>query len=166
MALSFLCAGCSQGERDEAEATVKAALGGRFQHDSWAVSLVRVGPTWSVTIDGPGFRALSFVAPAQHLGESLVEHLASPAPSAPGAHADPRAATPAAPQVKAGAKLVRDRQECHKCHRAFMVAYELEADEAQDTVSVACPYCWQMNQVLVGESAAYTEAFKAERLET
>lgn len=160
MALTFLCAGCSQGERDEAEATVKAALGERFRHESWAVSLVRVGGTWSVTIDGPGFRALSFVSPIPRLAESILEHLAPTAPSATSTTSAP------APQAKPSAGIVRDRQECHKCHRAFMVVYELEADEAQDTVSVACPYCWQMNQVLVGESAAYTEAFKAERLQT
>lgn len=166
MALTFLCAGCSQGERDEAEATVKAALGARFQHDTWAISLVRVGATWSVTIDGPGFRALSFVAPAQHLAESITEHLAPPGPAKPAAHSASATASASEAPATAGGRFVRDRQECHKCHRPFVVAYELEADEAQDAVSVACPYCWQMNQVLVGESAAYTEAFKAERLES
>lgn len=154
MALTFLCAGCSQGERDEAEATVKTALGERFRNETWAVSLVRVGGTWSVTLDGPGVRALSFVCPGARLGDSIHERVAPVADSAP------------APQPKAATRTVRDRQECHRCHRAFVVVYELEPDEAQESASVACPYCWQVNQVLIGEAAAYTEAFKAERLET
>jgi hypothetical protein len=36
MALTFLCAGCSQAERDEAEATVKAALGDRYRAAPWS----------------------------------------------------------------------------------------------------------------------------------
>jgi hypothetical protein len=155
MALTFLCAGCSQGERDEAEATVKGALGERLQREPWAVSLVRVGATWSVTIDGPSLRALSFVCPIPRLAETILARLA-PAPAAP----------PAAAQTRARPGVVRDRQECNKCRRAFIVVYEIEADEAQETAAVACPYCWQMNQVLVSESAAYTEAFKAERVES
>jgi hypothetical protein len=152
MALSFLCAGCPQAERDEAEATVRAALGERVRTEPWAVSLVRVGGTWSVTLDGPGFKALSFVSPSARLGASILERLAPAADPAP------------IPAPKAATRTMHDRHDCHRCQHAFAVVYELEPDEAQETANVACPYCWQVNQVLVGEAAAYTEAFKAERL--
>ena len=44
--------------------------------------------------------------------------------------------------------------------------YELEGDEDQEMVSIACPHCWQTNHVLIAEAAAYTEAYRAEKLET
>lgn len=153
MALTFLCAGCSQAERDEAEATVRAALGDRFRAAPWVVSLVRVGEQWSVTMNGPGLRALSFAAPGPRLGESILERLV------PGPRALP-------PEEKPSHDLARDRHECDKCQRPFVVAYEVQVDEAQEAVPIACPHCWQMNEVLVAEAAAYTQAFKAEKLET
>ncbi len=153
MALTFLCAGCSQAERDEAETTVKAALGEHFRVAPWVVSLVRMGEQWSVTMNGPGLRALSFVAPRSGLGESILERLA------PGAQAVPPEGTPSH-------DIARDRHECHKCQRPFVVAYEVQADEAQEAVSIACPHCWQTNQVLVAEAAAYTQEFRAEKLES
>jgi len=151
MALTFLCAGCSQAERDEAEATVKAALGERFRVAPWVVSVVRVGEQWSVTMSGPGLRALSFVAPPSGLGESIRERLAHDPPAA-APHEEPRR------------DIARDRHECHSCQRPFVVAYEVQVDEAQETVPIACPHCWQMNQVLVAEAAAYTQEFRAEKL--
>lgn len=157
MALTLLCAGCSQAERDEAEATVRAALGERTRHQPWLVSLVKVGASWSITLDGPDLHSLSFVAPAPRLGESIVERVQ---PGAPGAAA-PMASAPA--EDRPSPTPMRDRHECRSCHRPFVVIYELEGGEAQELASIACPHCWQSNQVLVAEAAAYTEAFRAEK---
>jgi hypothetical protein len=160
MALTLLCAGCSQAERDEAEATVRAALGERSRHQPWVVSLVKVGGSWSITLDGPDLHALSFMAPGPRLGESIQERLRPKAPAAAGAPAPP----PAAP-AQASSKGMRDRHECRSCRRPFVVVYEQEAEEAQELASIACPHCWQNNQVMVAEAAAYTEAYRAEKLE-
>lgn len=198
MPLTFLCAGCSADERDVAEASVKAALGERIRHEAWVVSIVKAGANWSVRLDGPEHKGLSFVAPEPSLRDSIRErvggaaHASEPAtPAAPPAAAPtptqaphtpaartpapptPAAPTPAAParppapartEPSAGSK--RDRHECRSCRRAFVVIYEVENEEDQEMVSIACPHCWQMNHVLIAEAAAYTQAFKAEKLES
>jgi hypothetical protein len=162
MALTLLCAGCSQAERDEAEATVRAALGERSRHQPWVVSLVKVGGSWSITVDGPDLHALSFMAPGPRLGESIQERLRpnAPAPAPSRAPAPP----PAAP-AQTSSKAMRDRHECRSCRRPFVVIYEQEAEEAQELASIACPHCWQNNQVMVAEAATYTQAYRAEKLE-
>lgn len=154
MALTLLCAGCSQNERDEAEATVRAALGERWRSEPWVVSLVKVGGTWSITMDSPDLRALSFVAPAPRLGESILERL-RPEPQT--LFPDARPGAPAA---------TRERHECRSCRRAFVVIFDLEGQEDQELASIACPHCWQTNYVLVAEAAACTQAFRAEKLES
>jgi hypothetical protein len=45
------------------------------------------------------------------------------------------------------------------------VVYDVEDDEDQEMVSIACPHCWQMNHVLMAEAAAVTQAFRAEKIE-
>ena len=164
MSLTFLCAGCSSDERDEAEASVKVALGERTRNETWVVSLVKAAASWSVTMDGPECHALSFIAPEQSLGDAIRERLAGPPPAAP--QAKPAVAPRAAPMAQPGVTHMRDRHECRSCRHAFAVIYELEGDEDQEMVSIACPHCWQTNHVLIAEAAAYTEAFRAEKLET
>jgi hypothetical protein len=97
---------------------------------------------------------------------------ATPAAAKP-ATRTPAAPTPAAPAKQASAARQpapsagpkRDRHECRSCRRPFAVVYEVEDAEDQEMVSIACPHCWQMNHVLIAEAAAYTQAFKAEKLE-
>jgi hypothetical protein len=177
MPLTFLCAGCSSDDRDVAEASVKAALGERVRSEAWIVSIVKAGANWSVTLDGPGHKALSFVAPEPALRDSIRERLAGSAPApapagpvapAPAARTRPAQAPaaparPPAPAPSLGSK--RDRHECRSCRRAFVVTYEVEDDEDQEMVSIACPHCWQMNHVLMAEAAAVTQAFRAEKVE-
>jgi hypothetical protein len=175
MPLTFLCAGCSPDERDVAEASVKAALGERPRNEAWVVSIVRSGANWSVTLDGPEHRALSFVATDATLGDSIRERLTgrpSPPPATAGAAAkaapepQPHKAAPApAAQAAVGLGSMRDRHECRSCRRAFVVIYEVEDSEDQEMVSIACPHCWQTNHVLIAEAAAITQAFRAEKLE-
>jgi phage FluMu protein Com len=176
MPLTFLCAGCSPDERDVAEASVKAALGERTRSEAWVVSIVRSGANWSVTLDGPEHRALSFVAADTSLGDSIRERLtgrseaappatAGAAPRAAAEHKPDKPAPTAAPQPAVGLGSMRDRHECRSCRRAFAVIYEVEDSEDQEMVSIACPHCWQMNHVLIAEAAAITQAFRAEKLE-
>ena len=196
MPLTFLCAGCSPDERDVAEANVKAALGERVRLETWVVSIVKTAANWSVTLDGPEKKSLSFVAPEPSLRDAIRERLAGAAPAAdPGvpsmpapvapvpaaptatvtarppasaAPARPPAAPakpPAARQPAQSAGSKRDRHECRSCRRAFAVVYEVEDEEDQEMVSIACPHCWQTNQVLIAEAAAYTESYRAEKLE-
>jgi hypothetical protein len=51
------------------------------------------------------------------------------------------------------------------CKKPFEIRYETVPNEPQEIVAIACPYCWTSNPVLVGEAAAYTQAFLAEKLE-
>lgn len=156
MTLTLLCAGCSSGEREQAEADVRAAMAHRPAAEAWTVSLVKIGGRWSVTLDGPGYRAVSLVAEAGRLRKSLSEVLGeSPQPSAPAASSTGTSAT----------FLARDRHRCGSCGRPFEVLYETAPDEAQEMAAVACPHCWAKTTVLVGESAAYTRAFRAEKIE-
>lgn len=155
MALTVLCAGCSSAERERAEAEVRAALGRRAVDEAWRVSLVKIGERWSVTLDGPGHSARSFVAEAVGLGASLSEALGGRA----------RGSAPARGPAAEAASVVRDRHHCVACKRPFEIRYETVPDEPQEIVAIACPYCWASNPVLVGEAAAYTQAFLAEKLE-
>jgi hypothetical protein len=179
MPLTFLCAGCSPDDRDVAEASVKAALGERTRSEAWVVSIVRSGANWSVTLDGPEHRALSFVATETSLGDAIRERLAgrpvtappATAGAAPGAGPQPKPHVPApaavAQQPAVSLGSMRDRHECRSCRRAFVVIYEVEDSEDQEMVSIACPHCWQTNHVLIAEAAAITQAlaFRAEKLE-
>src|SRR5688500_17955962 len=107
MSLKGMCAGCSAEERERAESDVRRALGPRAAtSETWIVSVINLQSRWSVTLDGPGIRALNCTAPPGRLAEAILEALQSklpaataPAPSAPApaAGAAPaRAAAPAA----------------------------------------------------------------------
>jgi hypothetical protein len=176
VALKVLCAGCSKDEREQAELAVRQALGKRADGGAWTVSLVRIANQWSVTLDGPaqGVPALTLVAPGDGLREAIVTALGKPAESSRGAGVNPAPLasggagkapqTPAAPspaQSKAAASS--GPCQCEKCGEAFVVVYDAAPDEAEETVAVACPHCWKINHVLVGETAAETRDYRAEK---
>jgi len=151
MGLKLLLAGCSKAEREHAEAAVRQALGDRAEGGAWTVSLVKVAGQWSVTVDGPssGPRALTFVAPPGRLREALTEALDAAAPP-------PRA-------LQARSAENRNACQCGKCGSAFLVSYEAVPGEGEESVPVACPHCWQVNHVLVAESAAEARDYRAEK---
>lgn len=153
MAVKVLCAGCPKEEREEAEATVRRVLGKRAESGAWTVSLVRMADMWSVTLDGPSVRALNFVAPGDKLGETIAGALGKPpAPAhAPAPAAHPRASEPG------------NSYQCEKCRRAFVVIFESTAGEGRQNAPAACPHCWHVNQVLVGERAAEMRDYRAEK---
>lgn len=220
-----MCAGCSAEERERAESDVRRALGARAGGgDTWIVSVINLQNRWSVTVDGPGIRALNCTAPHGRLVEAIQEALqakigpppvaaapaAGPAPAAPraapaaapaptptraapaAAPAPARAAAPApgastaaraaaAPPAKStpppapasvptGPSAIspasgprRDRHECVQCHQRFAVTFEAIAGEAEHMTPVACPHCWHTNHVPVGETAADTSDYRAEK---
>jgi len=181
MPLKILCAGCPPEEKERAESDVRRALGRRTDGEAWMVSLVKMRDRWSVTLDGPGARGLTCLAPEGRVSESILEALGGPAGAAP---APPPAAPPAAarpepapasfapssfeedmpaPVRSAAAGARHDRHECASCRGAFVVSYDGQGDEGEETVAVACPHCWHRNYVLVGESAAETREFTAEK---
>jgi len=43
------------------------------------------------------------------------------------------------------------------------VIYETVRDEGEASAPVACPHCWHVNRVLVGESAAESRDYRAEK---
>jgi hypothetical protein len=110
MALKVLIAGCPSDEKGPVEAAVKGILAARPTGEHWSVSLVRLGKQWSVTLDGPGARAVAFMATDARLREALAEALpgnasaAAPgpgsAPASPGVLAPPPVtASPRAPSA-------------------------------------------------------------------
>lgn len=93
MPLKVLCAGCPKDEREPAESAVKAALG--QAPGSWTVSLVKIGPQWSVTVDGPDVKHKTVMVPHGGIRQAIQEMVPSmPAPPAK-APSPPAAARPA-----------------------------------------------------------------------
>jgi hypothetical protein len=175
MSLKVLCAGCSKEERAAVEAEVAAALGTRARNDPWTVSLVKLGDRWSVTLEGPdrATRGTAFMAPATGLRESISDALNKGVP-APGAPSTPRG--PAAPGTArlpripnaagAGSRVERrERHACSKCRRGYVIVYEAEAGEPEETVPVACPRCWQIDHVAVAQSAGLSSDYRVETVD-
>jgi hypothetical protein len=193
MSLKVMCAGCSAEERERAESDVRRALGARATGgDTWIVSVINLQSRWSVTLDGPGIRALNCTAPPGRLAEAIQEALQAPAgapaaaaPAAapgrtgssptrpPAAAATARSASspPPATSAPAGARSSispasgtrRERHECIECHQRFRVSFDAIAGESEHLTPVACPHCWHTNQVMVGETAADTNDYRAEK---
>ena len=223
-----MCAGCSAEERERAESDVRRALGARAAGgETWIVSVINLQSRWSVTLDGPGIRALNCTASPGRLVEAIQEALqartgapppaaaapvspmaaaprsvapaaaaatpasraapaprpvatmAGPQPGAPLAGRAPAAAAPAPPRsaprptpvntapapsaISPASGPRHDRHECVQCHQRFGVIFEAVAGEPEQLTPVACPHCWHMNHVLVGETAADTSDYRAER---
>jgi hypothetical protein len=191
MSVKVMCAGCTQEERERAEADVRSALGASAQDEAWTVSLVKMNDRWSVTLSTPRRSTITCVAPQGRVAEAIrdaVGGAAAPAPAAPAAPTAPakgaaaparpvaagRAPAPAAPArsaapVRPPASAApqggpqRVRHQCGSCHAAFVVSYEAAPDEGEETVAVACPHCWHKNYVLIAESAAESRDYTAEK---
>ena len=212
-----MCAGCSAEERERAESDVRRALGPRAAGgETWIVSVINLQSRWSVTLDGPGIRALNCAAPPGRLAEAIQEALQARTGAPPAATAPPGPAAPASPArapapavARAPAPVVarvapaapvpsraaafaasalpavataaanrpavarpgpsaaggprRDRYECGQCHQKFAVAFDAIAGEGEHMTPVACPHCWHVNHVPVGETAADTNDYRAEK---
>jgi len=169
MSLKILCAGCSPEERQAMEAEVEAGLGARARSEPWMVSLVKIGDRWSVTLEGPdrASRGKNFMAAPDRLRQSIAEALAGGAPGAAerpmGRPVRPPTATPTSVSTIAGPRGERrDRHECSKCRKPYVIVYETEAGEPTETVPVACPRCWQIDHVAVAQSAGINSDYRVE----
>jgi hypothetical protein len=175
MSLKILCAGCSKQEREAVESEVAAALGARARNDPWTVSLVKIGDRWSVTLEGPdrGTRGATFMAAGGQLRESIAEALGKGAAPPAGPSAGGRVTRPASPPGRlsslptagGGRGERRDRHECSKCRKSYVLVYDAEAGEPTETVPVACPRCWQIDHVAVAQSAGLSSDYRVELID-
>jgi hypothetical protein len=164
MSLKILCAGASKEERQAVEAEVAAGLGVRARHDPWTVSLVKIGDRWSVTLEGPDrSKGTTFMAQSGRIRQAIADVLekGGEAP-APERRPGPRPPSPVATGPR-GER--RDRHECSKCRKPYVIVYETEAGEATETVPVACPRCWQIDHVAVAQSAGINSDYRVETID-
>jgi len=92
-----------------------------------------------------------------------------PAPAAPIA-ARPSTPPPVAAPARAAAPAPAPRpapaagsHACESCAQHFRVVYERVPGEEQRMAPVACPHCWHLNRVPVGENAAADGDYRAEK---
>lgn len=170
MPLKVLLAGCSEDERARLESLVRRVLGTRAEDGAWTVSLVKVAGKWSVHLDGPheALRGVSCIAAESELHEALLEPLrkaglVGPGGSPGGTGAGTASAVGGAPPSDGPQEEQRDRYNCARCKKAFAVVFPAYAGEARANAPVACPHCWQLNQVPVGQWAAAGDDYRAEK---
>jgi hypothetical protein len=157
MPLKVMTAGCDDGEKSRLESLVRAAIGDRSERGNWSVSLVRIGTKLSTRLEGPSpaLRDVSFMVTEEQLQESLLGALRDAGLVTPHDESGAEGPTPNETQ--------RNAHVCGTCANAFVVLFESFPEEAERTVPVACPHCWQLNRVPVGQWAAEGEEYRAEK---
>jgi len=166
MGLKILCAGGSKEEKEAVETAVRAGIGSRPPGETWTISLVKIGRQWSVTLDGPGKTSprSTFMTAEGGLRAAISESMArrgAPAAAHGSGAVAPARGGPSRSAVVAGEH--RNRYTCAKCGKGFVVAYEVEAGEGEETVPAACPHCWQIEDVKVGATAAVNNDYRVEK---
>lgn len=161
--LKLLVAGVDSDTRSLVESAVRHALGGRAVSEVWTVSLVRIGDKWSVTLDGPEprFRNLSFTATQERLSTAIREAIGAPAASV-GSGAGPAGGITPASMAGTGSEA-RVQHVCERCQQPFAVVYEPRAGETKVLAAVACPHCWEINHLEIGDWAAAGKDYRAEK---
>jgi DNA-directed RNA polymerase subunit RPC12/RpoP len=162
MALKILCAGGSKEEKEAVETAVRAGIGARPEKEAWTISLVKVGRQWSVTLDGPEKSSprSTFIAAEGGLRQTISETMAGRRTGGAGG----RAALPTvgAPVGRAVGER-RNTYKCQTCGKGFVVSYEAEEGEGEQTVPAACPHCWEIENVKVGITAAVNNDYRVEK---
>lgn len=163
MPLKVLLAGCSDDERARLESLVRSVIGTRAEEGAWNVSLVKVAGKWSVHLDGPHerLRGVSCIAAESELAEALLAPLREAGLAGPGAGPAPPGGE--GPPSDGPKDEQRDRYNCAKCRKGFAVVHPAYPGEGRVNVPVACPHCWQLNQVPVGSWAAAGDDYRAEK---
>ena len=162
MSLKILCAGGSKEEKEAVETAVRAGIGARPAGEAWTVSLVKVGRQWSVTLDGPEKSSprATFIAGEGRLRDAISQSLAQ---RGAGISARPAVPSGGATAVSGPAGERRNGYTCQKCGKGFVVSYEVEEGEGEETVPAACPYCWQIENVKVGITAAVNNDYRVDK---
>jgi len=164
MPLKVLLAGCPEDERARLEKIVRSVIGSRAQEGDWNVSLVRIAGKLSVHLDGPHetLRGVSFMTGEAELRDGLLAPLRGAGMAGPAEPGEAGAATDSEP-VAGPSDEQRARYNCATCKKVFVVTFPAYPNERTVNVPIACPHCWQLNQVPVGEWAASGEEYRAER---
>jgi hypothetical protein len=152
-----LVAGADRDTRSFVEKSVRDTLGSQPTPGPCTISLVKLGETWSITIDGPGERRRSLSVDDETLLAFAVRDAIrlkqGDAGDAP-ASIKPEQAPPLE---------VRDRYLCPHCHQPLEVVYESHADEPKEQAPVACPHCWKVGYVNIGTWAAVGRDYRCEK---
>lgn len=166
--LRIMVAGVDKDARGAVEASVRQALGSRAERGPWSISVVSMAGRWSVTLDGPEeqLRGLSFVADGSRLVDAIREALHGEA-GTPGnggwGRTTVASATVAPPAATALAPDAGDRYVCRHCGKTVLVTYEEQPGDGKALAAVACPHCWQIEQVEIGAWAAAGGEYRAEK---
>ncbi len=164
--LKVLVAGVDKDTRTAVEASVRGALASRPPGEPWTVSLVQLGGTWSVRLEGPRERgeAVSFMVDGMRLVERLRAAVETGPKPVVAPSAQPAASAHAGPAGLPGpAGPVREPHTCERCQQHYVVAYERLLDEPRVRAAVACPHCWGLNFVEIGDWAAAGHDYRAEK---
>jgi len=158
MPIELLMAGCSEEERERVGQLVRSVIGDRAADASWRVSLVKIGGRWSMSLDGPDERlkGKAFTVPEAQLRDAMLESLRQAEPT-------DETGQGAGAALEPGGDPRRDSHQCGKCRQPFVVLYELREGESLRKMPVACPHCWQMNYVEIGQWAASGREYRAEK---
>jgi hypothetical protein len=57
-----------------------------------------------------------------------------------------------------------DTHRCSTCQKSFVVTYVALPNEAKETVSVACPHCWRVDRLEIGQNAALSKEYRADKV--
>ncbi len=174
MSVKILVAGCLPRDRGQIEDVVRKAFQNLPESDPWNVSLVKLGTTWSISMEGPEVNNFGLSAPEDRLQETIAEALGTngtpkkqPAPPPPMPKglrsAESLTAGPVAPPIETkSAPGQDDRYECHACKKSFKVVYVADPSDAKVKAPIACPSCWVITKVSIPEGVAATEEYSAE----
>ena len=157
--LRLLVAGADRDTRSFVEKSVRDALGPLTPIDPCTVSLVKLGETWSVTIDGPGEHRRSLSIEDETLVAFAVRDAIRLKRGEAGSGTAPAMMRPEqAPPLE-----VRDRYLCPHCRQPLAVVYQSHADEPKEQAPVACPHCWKVGYVSIGTWAAVGRDYRCEK---
>jgi hypothetical protein len=168
--LKILVAGLDKDGRAPVEARVRRALALRSTTETWAVSLVKLGSRWSVTLNGPSdsTRHLSLTTDDSGLEHAIRQAVGADAPppgaAVPASHAPAEhAAVGPAAKARPDAGATQQRHVCRHCSGALVVSYESRPGEEKQLAPVACPYCWQLDHVEIGAWAAAGADYRCDK---
>jgi hypothetical protein len=157
--LRVLVAGADKDTRSYVEKSVREALSSQPPSGPCTVSLVKLGESWSVSIDGPGERRRSLSLEDETLLAFAVrDAIRLPTGEADGARHPVTVKPEQAPPLE-----VRDRYLCPHCQQPLEVVYESHADEPKEQAPVACPHCWKVGYVRIGTWAAVGRDYRCEK---